>query len=315
MTQPLTVIVPCKNERNNIRQCIESFHAIADEVLIADSGSTDGTMQIAAEFPRVRIIEREYRTSGDFKNWAIPQAAHSWILLLDADERLTPALQQEIVSVLSTPTERTAYDAYWMFRANHFMGHPVHHGDAATDKVIRLFRRDLSRYHGPSDHGEVLVSSGRVGVMKEKLLHYTFWDYDQLFSKFQRYTQVQAQQWHHAGRDTSYFKLLIRPAFRFFREYILQGGFLNGKIGIQLAMMAAFYSFAKQGRLWALNHGLEQPVPPQDRIAAIDYGRDVDRSVVDSSECVENDDSQRLSPESARRTMPPVVPTQQRRAA
>jgi glycosyltransferase involved in cell wall biosynthesis len=261
MAPPITAIIPCKNEQFNIRECLESLVPIADEILVADSGSTDRTMEIAAEFPQVRIVQREYRTSGDFKNWAIPQAKHEWIVLLDADERLTSALQQEILATVAAPT----CDGYWIYRANHFMGHPTPYGDAATDKVVRLFRRDLSRYEGPSDHGEVQVSTGRVGVLKEKMLHYTCWSYDQVFHKFHRYTTLQAQQWHAIGKDTSYFRLLGNPIFRFLREYVLQLGFLNGKAGVQLAMLAAFYSFMKQARLWELNHGLPQPIPAQDR--------------------------------------------------
>lgn len=257
MAYKISVIIPCKNEQHNIRACIASCHEIADEVVVADSGSTDETMAIAREFPKVRIIEREYRTSGDFKNWAIPQAANDWILLLDADERLTCELEQEIVGLLAGEPE---CDGYWMYRANHFMGHSVPYGDSATDKVIRLFRRDVSRYEGPSDHGEVAVSTGNVGVLKSKLLHYTVWNYDQLFHKYHRYTTLQAQQWHEAGKDTTYFRLLVRPVLRFLREYILQLGFLNGKAGVQLAMLAAFYSFTKQARLWELNHALPQPL-------------------------------------------------------
>lgn len=256
MKQPLTVIVPCKNERENIRSCIESFLGIADEILIADSGSTDGTLQLAAKYPNVKIIEREYITSGDFKNWAIPQATHEWVLIVDADERVTPELGQEIQTELSRgPLE----DGYWIYRDNHFMGHKLRFGDARTDKVLRFFHRDRGRYVGPSDHGEIKISTDRVGTLKSRFLHFTFWNYDQVFSKMQRYTTLQAEQWHENGRDTSYFKLIVRPWFRFFRELILQGGILDGKRGIQTAWLAAFYSFMKQGKLWTLNHGLPQP--------------------------------------------------------
>lgn len=261
MRPKITAIIPCKNEQRNIRECLESLYPVVDEILVADSGSTDKTMAIAREFDKVRVIEREYRTSGDFKNWAIPQAQHEWIVLLDADERLTEPLRQEILTTLQAPD----CDGYWIYRANHFMGHPVPYGDSATDKVVRLFRRDLGRYEGPSDHGEVQISTGRVGVLKKKMLHYTCWDYDQVFQKFHRYTKLQAEQWHEVGKDTSYLRLFLNPIFRFIREYFLQLGFLNGKAGVQLAMLAAFYSFTKQARLWELNHGLPQPVPEQDR--------------------------------------------------
>jgi glycosyltransferase involved in cell wall biosynthesis len=256
MRQPLTVIVPVKNERMNIAPCIASFHAIADEIIVADSGSVDDTIDIAMQFDKVRCIEREYITSGDFKNWAIPQATNEWVLIVDADERVTSELASEIELELS---RGTVNDGYWIRRENHFLGHRMYFGDARTDRVLRLFRRDRGRYIGPSDHGEVSVQGGKTGQLKSPFMHYTCWSYDQLFLKHHRYTTLQAEQWYEQRMDTSYFKLLVRPAFRFFRELILQGGILDGKVGLQQAWLAAFYSFSKQARLWELNNGLPQP--------------------------------------------------------
>jgi (heptosyl)LPS beta-1,4-glucosyltransferase len=275
MKRPLTVIVPCKDEQLNIVPCIESFWEIASEILIADSGSQDKTKDLAQCYDKVRLIEREYITSGDFKNWAIPQARHEWVLLVDADERIPPQLAQEIQLVLSRGPE---FDGYWISRDNFFMGHPLRWGDARTDKVLRLFRRDLARYAGPSDHGEVVISTGRTGRLREPMVHYSFWSYDQLNRKLDRYTTLQAKQWFDAGKDTTYLKLLLRPFFRFLREYILQLGFLDGKPGLQQAWIAAFYTYSKQARLWELNHALEQPgsteetwhllLPSEDKRAA-----------------------------------------------
>ncbi len=256
MKQQLTVLVPCKDECLNIRECIESFLSVADEILIADSGSTDDTLAIARKYDKVRIIEREYIFSGDFKNWAIPQAANDWVLIIDADERVTPELADEINQILAGQPEQ---DGYWIGRNNHYFGYRMYHGDANTDKVLRLFKKQLGRYIGPSDHGEVTISTGKVGALKSNFDHFCFWDYDTYFRKFHRYTKFQAQQWHDEGKDTSYFKLLIRPMFRFFREYILQGSILDGKIGLQTAWMAAMYSFMKQARLWELNHAQSPP--------------------------------------------------------
>ncbi|MGI9517426.1 MAG: glycosyltransferase family 2 protein [Pirellulaceae bacterium] len=275
MKRPLTVIVPCKNERLNIVACIESFWDMATEILVADSGSIDETMDLASCYDKVRIIEREYITSGDFKNWAIPQATHEWVLLVDADERVTPQLAEEIQMILSRGPE---FDGYWINRNNFFMGHQLHWGDARTDRVLRLFRRDMAHYSGPSDHGEVEISSGQVGTLRESMTHYSVWSYDQLNAKLDRYTSLQAQQWHELGKDTTYFKLLFRPFLRFLREYILQLGILDGKVGLQQAWIAAFYSWHKQARLWELNHAMEQPgsreedwqklLPSEDKRAA-----------------------------------------------
>ncbi|MCH2178487.1 MAG: glycosyltransferase family 2 protein [Mariniblastus sp.] len=262
MKQPLTVLIPCKNERMNIRLCIESCYRIADEILIADSGSTDGTLEIAREFNKVRVIEREYITSGDFKNWAIPQAANEWVLIVDADERVTVDLANEIELELS---RGPSSDGYWIYRDNFFMGHPLRYGDARTDRVIRLFRRDHGRYVGPSDHGEIYIDTRRVDRLKSRFQHYSCWSYDQLFSKLHRYSTLQATQWKEQGKKTSYFKLLVRPMLRFMREYFLQGAILDGKRGVQTAWIAAMYSFTKQARLWSLNQGLPQPDPESTR--------------------------------------------------
>jgi glycosyltransferase involved in cell wall biosynthesis len=258
MTLPLTALIPCKNEERNIRHCLESVEGLADEILVADSGSQDRTMEIAREFTRTRIIEREYVTAGDFKNWAIPQARHEWILVVDADERVTPELAAEIRDLITHGPDR---DGYFIYRANHFMGHRMRFGDAGSDHVMRLFHRDRCYYDGPSDHGEVVVRSGKDGYLKHKLIHYSVWSYDDVFKKFHRYTTLQAEQWHEAGQDTSYFCLLTRPVFRFFREYILQGGIFDGAVGLQQAWLAAFYTYLKQARLWEFNHGLPQPNP------------------------------------------------------
>ena len=258
MKHAISVIIPCKNEELNILDCLASCRGVADEIIVADSGSEDRTLSLVARHADIRVITREYRTSGDFKNWAIPQAQHEWIVLVDADERITPELSQEIHLTLSRGPE---FDAYWIRRQNHFLGRPLRWGDARTDRVVRLFRRDRGRYEGPSDHGEIRIPNGRIGRLKCPLLHYSVWSYRQLIAKYERYTSLQAAEWHAAGKDTSTLKLLVRPAWRFFREYILQAGILDGKAGLQLAWLAAYYSFLKQARLWELNHGIEQPRP------------------------------------------------------
>ena len=104
MSQKLTVLIPCKNERKNIRPCIESIREIADEILVADSGSTDGTLDIVQDIGGCRIIEREYVYSADLKNWAIPQASYPWVFLLDADERVSADLAQDILRKLRQPS-------------------------------------------------------------------------------------------------------------------------------------------------------------------------------------------------------------------
>jgi glycosyltransferase involved in cell wall biosynthesis len=253
MRQKLTCIVPCRNERDNIAACISSIRDIADEILVCDSGSEDDTMDIARRVggAKCRIVRREYVHSGDFKNWAIPQVACEWVLIVDADERLTDALRNEITTLLQVVP---ACDGYWIYRANHFMGRPIHYGGLQHDCCLRLFRRDLGRYVGPNDHAEVRVSTGRVGRLRNRMEHYSFRTYDDWFRKLHRYTTFQAQLWHEQGRRPRFLNLLFRPIVRFARDYVIQFGFLDGSVGLQYAMLQAFYSFMKQARLWELHN-------------------------------------------------------------
>ncbi len=258
MKQKLTVIIPCKNERKNIRPCVNSAKLVGDEVLVADSGSTDGSLEIVRSLGGCRIVEREYINSGNFKNWAIPQATHEWVLIVDSDERVTPQLANEINALLTAGPTR---DGYHIYRANYFLGHRIRHAGWGSDKVLRLFRRDLGRYQGESDHAEVEVTTGNVGRLKHRLEHFTYWTYDQYFQKLHRYTVQGAQAKHLAGRRASYWQMLLAPPLRFLHCYILRLGFLDGLAGLQISALTGMSSFVKQLRLWELDHALPQPDP------------------------------------------------------
>jgi FkbM family methyltransferase len=250
MSAKLTVIIPCKDERENIAACIASAQQVADEVLLADSGSTDGTLEIARHFS-CRIISRAYGTSGDFKNWAIPQAEHDWVFVLDADERITPHLATEIRRTLEEPR----HDGYWVYRLNHFMGQSVRHGPWRNDSCLRLFRRESGRYAGATDHAEVKLSSGTAGRLRERLIHYTCTSYAQYLPKLSRYADVQARIWQEHGRRPSLLQLLFRFPIRFFQGYVLRLGFLDGLAGLQVCALVAYLSWLKQAYLWQMQSG------------------------------------------------------------
>jgi len=253
MSQPLTVLIPCKNEREQLAACIGSVKGLATEVLVADSGSTDGSLEIARALGS-HVIEREYRTYGDFQNWAIPQASHSWVLVLDSDERVTPALAAEIRAVL----ERPAHDGYHIRRLNHFLGHPIRFGPWMNDSCLRLFRRDAARYVGDTDHAHAQVASGNVGWLRGRLIHYTCTSYEQYLPKLQRYAAVQAAIWHQQGRRTNYVQLLFRGPLRFLQGYVWRLGMLDGKAGLQVCALVAYMSYLKHARLWELEHARGQ---------------------------------------------------------
>ena len=247
MSNGLTVIIPCKNEIKNIRDCVESVRALADEILVADSGSTDGTLEWVRSDADCRVVEREFVDSGDFKNWAIPQATHPWVFILDADERIPNQLATEIRQVLQQPSTR---DAYWIYRRNYYMGHPLTHTSWGRDKVIRLFQRDRGRYLPYTDHSEIELPSSDVGTLQNRLLHFSCRDFDAYLNKMIRYAKQQSALWVNQGRRPSFLKTVCNGPLRFLRSYIVELGILDGVPGFHVSMLTGFYSFLKQLYLW-----------------------------------------------------------------
>ncbi len=244
MREPLSVLVPTKNEEGNLRDCLQSVRW-ADEVVVVDSGSVDETVAIATEIAD-RVLEHEYVNSAAQKNWALPRLTHRWTLIVDADERVTPALRAEIERVLGDPDRA---DGYWIRRANHFLGRPIRSAGWQRDKVLRLFDRTKGEYEPFHVHAEVVVR-GRVGMLRERLRHDTYRDLDRYFEKFARYTRWSAADLKRRGIRASAARLLFRPWLRFFRMYVLEGGFREGRRGIVLCMLAAFSVFTKYARRW-----------------------------------------------------------------
>src|SRR5262245_26055927 len=225
----LTVLIPCKDEVQHIRACIESVRPIADEILVADSGSTDGTLEIVKGLGYCRLIEREYVNSADFKNWAIPQARHEWVLVVDADERVTPQLAAEIRNLFAFPPP---CDGYSLRRDDYFLGHKINHCGWSRSRLIRLFRRDLCRYHVRRVHADVHVQTGQVGHLQGRLEHYTATDLDHFIARQQRYSTWSALDAYDAGKRATWGKMIAHAPLRFLQAYLVRGGFRDGRAGL-----------------------------------------------------------------------------------
>jgi glycosyltransferase involved in cell wall biosynthesis len=262
MRAKITVLIPCKNERNNIRACIESVRAFADEILIADSGSTDDTLQIVRQMGGCRIIEREYIHSANFKNWAIPQAAHPWVLIVDADERVTEKLAAEICQILAAPPENI--DGYWIGRKNHFLGYHIAHCGWNSDDVLRLFRRDVARYRERWVHAEIELHASRVRRLKHPFDHFTAWSSEQHWQKLNRYATWGALNMRDEGQRVTLFSMFFRAPLRFIQLYFVRLGFLDGIPGLHVCAYTAFYVFMKQARLWELQNAEHAPHHPAE---------------------------------------------------
>jgi len=265
VTEKLTVLIPVKNERLNIRPCIEAARKIADEILVADSGSTDDTMEIVRSLGDCRLIQREWVGYADFKNWAIQHATHSWVLIVDGDERVTAAMAEEIRQLMLDPPKNI--DGYWVGFRGYFMGHRIRFSGWNTHS-FRLIRRDVCRYTQRRVHEEIHIDKKRTGKLKNKFDHYTYWTYDRYFEKYCHYTKLGSEELWDRGKRTSFTGLLVRPTLRFLQLYILKLGFLDGLPGLQVCMLAAFFNtFVKQARLWEREHALPQPDPEAEHRA------------------------------------------------
>ena len=259
MANKLSVIIPCKDEEKNISFCIESVLPIADEIVVADSGSSDRTMEIAGEY-NCRIIEREYINSANFKNWAIPQAKHEWVLIVDSDERVSPELAEEIGATLDKKDPEQ--DGYFIRRRNYLFGVYVKRSGWGKDKVLRLFKKDLAKYKDMRVHSEIIISSGKVGRLQEKFDHYTYWDYSQIMKTYDMYTTWAAEDMRDKGVKPSFLNLTFTPSWRFFRHYILQRGFLDGKAGLIVSGLSMYYVFLKYAKLWKMTRSEKRPTQP-----------------------------------------------------
>jgi (heptosyl)LPS beta-1,4-glucosyltransferase len=260
----VTVLITCKDEELHIRDCIESARTVADEILVADSGSTDSTLQIVSELGGCRVIEREFISYADFKNWALPQCQHEWVLILDADERVTPELAAEVKQLLNGDPEQ---DAYWVRRDNYFLGHRIRYCGWSTSKVVRLVRRDACRYFPRPVHEAMNVPSGKTAVLRSRMSHYTAWDIEQFVAKQNNYSSRGAVHLHAQGRRVNLAITLLHAPVRFLQLYLLRGGFLDGYAGLMVCGIMSFYTFLKDIKVWGIDHikdppaGLKRPEP------------------------------------------------------
>lgn len=251
--EKITAIVPTGNEEHNIRDVLSSV-AFADEIMVVDSLSTDDTLDIAREFTD-RILLRKYGYSASQKNWAIPQAKHEWILLVDADERVTPELQEEIQTILKNPpTDGTV--AYWIYRMNHFMGKRVKYSGWQNDKVIRLFKRDDCVYEDKMVHAEI-IANGKVGFLKNKFYHNTYITLDKHIEKLNRYAAWQARDYNDKTNKLTPYHFTIKPFWSFFKHYVLQMGFRDGVVGFVISSLHAYAVMMRYAKLWLYRRGLK----------------------------------------------------------
>ncbi|MFT3825966.1 MAG: glycosyltransferase family 2 protein [Chitinophagaceae bacterium] len=245
---PITAVVITYNEARNIQRCIASLKAVADEIIIVDSCSTDDTVEICKK-EGVTVIQQEWIGFGPQKNLGNNMAAYDYILSLDADEELDDKLIQSILIA----KKQGLKGAYMIHRLNYYYGKFIHHGDEYPDKKIRLFNHKETSWNNELVHETLnLAPDTPVTVLPGKLLHYTYYRIAEHINKANKYTTLAADNMYKNGRRPSVFKIVVNPFFAFFRSYFLKLGFLDGVHGFILAVQNAHGTFLKYIKLWEI---------------------------------------------------------------
>lgn len=240
----LSVIIITKNESANIRACLESV-AWADEIVVVDSASTDGTLEIVREFTQQIHVYTDWPGFGAQKNRALDHASGDWVLSLDADERVTPELRAEIDAVLDDPRA----DAYEVPRLSNFCGRFMRHSGWHPDYVLRLFRRRKSRFSDALVHESVQME-GSKARLQQPLLHYSYRNFEDVLSKLNSYSSASAAMLQRRGKKGSLAQAILHGWWAFIRTYFLRAGFLDGREGFMLAVMNAENSYYRYIKLW-----------------------------------------------------------------
>ena len=228
------------NEERNLDECISSFASLADEIVIIDSGSKDRTPEIAKKY-EARFYTAPFEGFGRQKQRAVDRASGSWILIVDADERATPSLLEEIRTIIKN---EGSLDGYEINRTNFFLGKPILHSGWAPDYLLRLFRNGAGRCSDNLVHEEILVK-GKIGRLNATLHHYTYRTMEDYLKKSARYASLSAKEKRKKGAHPSLMKVLLDPPFVFFKMYVMKQGFRDGREGLFLAILYGFYTAIK----------------------------------------------------------------------
>jgi len=243
----LSVIIITKNEAANIQACLDSV-AFANEWIIVDSGSTDGTVELARAAGATVISKTDWPGFGAQKNRALDAARGVWVLSLDADERIPPALRDEILAVINGP----AGDSYALPRLSSYCGHFIRHSGWHPDYIVRLFRRGVGRFSDDLVHESVIVS-GVSGRLKTPMIHYSYVDDDAYLRKLGQYSTLGAQQAYAAGKRSTLGKAILHACSAFLRSFIFKRGFLDGRGGLMVAISTAESTYHKYFKLMLLS--------------------------------------------------------------
>ncbi|MBC2839962.1 glycosyltransferase family 2 protein [Robiginitalea sp. SC105] len=231
----ITALIITYNEIGYIEKCLESI-AFADEIVVVDSFSTDGTYEYLLSLPNVRVIQHPFENFTLQKSFALKQASNDWVLFLDADEVVPAALKDDILDTVRGNPEHVAY---WFYRRFMFSGEPLRYSGWQTDKNYRLFRRSKAHFTDRKIVHETLEVDGTSGILQSRLIHYCYKDYQDYRSKMLHYGRLKAREDFYRERSFNFLFMVVKPLWKFFNHYILRLGILDGRKGMIICYLNA----------------------------------------------------------------------------
>ncbi len=245
---PISAVLITKNAAHQLADCLASV-AFCDEIIVVDSGSDDGTAEIAGQ-QGARVIQSEWRGFGPQKQFAVEQASHDWVLCIDADERVSESLQESIRTALGAVSPAPTFAACRFARRNRFMGRYLRHGEGYPDWSLRLFDRRTARWSDDPVH-EKVITTGPIGTLQGDLLHESAESLETYFAKQNRYSTLAAEEALTSGKRATVLHLLLSPSLRFIKFYFFRLGLLDGLPGLVHILVGCGASFGKYAKMLA----------------------------------------------------------------
>ena len=246
--QKLSVLIITLNEERYIKSLLENID-FADEILVIDSYSTDKTVDIINSFSNVKLIQNKFINYTVQRNFGLDHAKNSWILFIDADEKLTPNLKTEIIKTIN---DNNSASAYLIYRTFMFKNVKLHFSGWQTDKIFRLFKKSDCKYMEDRMVHEKLIVNGKIATLKHKIIHYSYTSYEDYKRKMYNYGVLKAREKIKKGQKPSYLKLVLHPSYTFLYQYLVRLGFLDGIKGITICYLNAYSVFIRYKELYQI---------------------------------------------------------------
>jgi len=240
---PISVVIVTKNEEENIKDALESAKDFS-EIIVIDSFSSDQTIDICKKYTE-NVFQEEWKGYAKQKQKGIDRASMPWVLILDADERLTPELKSEIFTALDDKSD----SGFYIPRKNFFLGRWIRHGGWWPDYTLRLFRKDRAYIEEREVHEKVVVK-GSTKYLKNSMEHHTSRTLSDFLKKIEDYSTLSAKEIGRKGIKPGILSLIVRPLFTFSKMFFLRLGFLDGKHGLILSLLYSYYTFLKYVKAW-----------------------------------------------------------------